>query len=469
MSLCALGLSEAAADIREGRITSAELVTDCLARIEEVDADVQAWAFLDRDHALRQAEALDAHRQRRQGAGPAARRADRHQGHLRHRRHADRIRLAAVGRPHAAPRRRRRRPAARGRRRDHGQDRDHGIRLFPSRQDPEPARPRAHAGRLVERLGGGGRGRHGAGRDRLADQRLGDPAGGVLRRGRLQADARADLAHRRADAVAHARPCRRVRALGRGRGAARRDARRLRRGGSRHAAARAPALRGRGGERAAAAAALRLRALAGLEACRAGDARRPSPSWSRRSASRRARSSSAPASTTRSTCIGRSWKSRWRTISIATTSRAATSSARRCASSSSAGASTRRSTIRGAVAAIGPLNEALGGGVRRIRCHPDAGRAGRGAARARQHRQSGLLHDLDLSRRAGGHVAAAAVGGRAADRRAAGRPARQRCAPLAHRPLACQNSSDAERAAAAEQRPRPRRPSGLARRKGKAS
>ena len=53
---------------------------------------------------------------------------------------------------------------------------------------------------------------------------------------------------------------------------------------------------------------------------------------------RRARSSSAPASSARSTCTGRSWKSRWRTISIATTSRAATSSARRCASSSSAGA-----------------------------------------------------------------------------------------------------------------------------------
>ncbi len=90
-----------------------------------------------------------------------------------------------------------------------------------------PHDPGAHARRLVERLGGGGRGQHGAGRDRLADQRLGHPSGGVLRRGRLQADARPDPAHRRADAVAHARSCRRVRAHGRGRGAARRDARRL--------------------------------------------------------------------------------------------------------------------------------------------------------------------------------------------------------------------------------------------------
>ena len=103
MSLSALGLSEAAADIREGRITSVELVTDCLARVEAVDADVQAWAFLDRDHALRQAEALDMHRREGKALGAAARRADRHQGHLRHRRHADRIGLAAVGRPHAAP------------------------------------------------------------------------------------------------------------------------------------------------------------------------------------------------------------------------------------------------------------------------------------------------------------------------------------------------------------------------------
>ena len=55
MSLCALGLGEAAADIRDGRITSVELVGDCLAHVEEVDAEVQAWAFLDRDHALTQA------------------------------------------------------------------------------------------------------------------------------------------------------------------------------------------------------------------------------------------------------------------------------------------------------------------------------------------------------------------------------------------------------------------------------
>jgi Asp-tRNA(Asn)/Glu-tRNA(Gln) amidotransferase A subunit family amidase len=59
MSLSALGLAQAASDIREGRITSVELVGDCLERIRAVDADVEAWAFLDADHALRQAKAAD--------------------------------------------------------------------------------------------------------------------------------------------------------------------------------------------------------------------------------------------------------------------------------------------------------------------------------------------------------------------------------------------------------------------------
>ena len=70
MSLCALSLSEAAADIREGRNTSAELIGDCLARTAEVDADVQAWAFLDREHAMMQAQAADEHRRHGRALGP---------------------------------------------------------------------------------------------------------------------------------------------------------------------------------------------------------------------------------------------------------------------------------------------------------------------------------------------------------------------------------------------------------------
>jgi len=70
MSLAALTLCDAAADIREGRITSVELVTDCLKQIDATDEKVQAWTFLDRDHAMRQAEAADEHRRHGRPTGP---------------------------------------------------------------------------------------------------------------------------------------------------------------------------------------------------------------------------------------------------------------------------------------------------------------------------------------------------------------------------------------------------------------
>jgi Asp-tRNA(Asn)/Glu-tRNA(Gln) amidotransferase A subunit family amidase len=69
MSLAALSLIDAAADIREGRITSAELVAACLERIDEVEPRVQAWAFLDREHAMRQAQAADEHRRHGRAIG----------------------------------------------------------------------------------------------------------------------------------------------------------------------------------------------------------------------------------------------------------------------------------------------------------------------------------------------------------------------------------------------------------------
>jgi Asp-tRNA(Asn)/Glu-tRNA(Gln) amidotransferase A subunit family amidase len=70
MSLGALTISEAAAHIRDGLASSRELVSDCLKRVDEVDTDVQAWTFLDRDHALRQADALDEARRRGEPIGP---------------------------------------------------------------------------------------------------------------------------------------------------------------------------------------------------------------------------------------------------------------------------------------------------------------------------------------------------------------------------------------------------------------
>jgi len=56
--------------IREGVVTSVQLVEACLARVREVDAAVQAWAFLDPEHALAQARAADELRMSGQPTGP---------------------------------------------------------------------------------------------------------------------------------------------------------------------------------------------------------------------------------------------------------------------------------------------------------------------------------------------------------------------------------------------------------------
>jgi len=54
--------TDAARAIREGSISSEQLTESCLARVREADAEVQAWAYLDPDHALAQARARDADR-----------------------------------------------------------------------------------------------------------------------------------------------------------------------------------------------------------------------------------------------------------------------------------------------------------------------------------------------------------------------------------------------------------------------
>src|SRR5881409_576855 len=65
-----LSASDAARLIRDGVVGSAELVQACLARVRETDAQVQAWAFLDPDHALAQARAADELRLSRQPVRP---------------------------------------------------------------------------------------------------------------------------------------------------------------------------------------------------------------------------------------------------------------------------------------------------------------------------------------------------------------------------------------------------------------
>ena len=62
--------SEAARLIRDGVVTAMQYVESCLEQIRKRDGDVQAWAFLDPDHALAQARAADEYRLSGQAIGP---------------------------------------------------------------------------------------------------------------------------------------------------------------------------------------------------------------------------------------------------------------------------------------------------------------------------------------------------------------------------------------------------------------
>jgi len=64
MTLAALTAADALEGVRCGRITSRDLVTACLKRIEETDGTVKAWAYLNPEQALAQAEEMDAIRRR---------------------------------------------------------------------------------------------------------------------------------------------------------------------------------------------------------------------------------------------------------------------------------------------------------------------------------------------------------------------------------------------------------------------
>ena len=155
---------------------------------------------------------------------------------------------------------------------------------------------------------------------------VGHPAGGVLRRLRLQADARTDLAPRHPQALALARLRGPVRALARRHRAGRRAAHRLRRARSRHAAARAHPVRADAGRRAAAAAARRVREDADLGARRRGHARGLRRTGRRRSARQCEEYRAARHRSPRpGTGTARSWKPRWRPISTSSARRAATS------------------------------------------------------------------------------------------------------------------------------------------------
>lgn len=65
-----LSATQAIGKIRNGEITSEELVQACLDRIEQVDGEIEAWAHLKPDYALDQARMLDTQRQAGGPVGP---------------------------------------------------------------------------------------------------------------------------------------------------------------------------------------------------------------------------------------------------------------------------------------------------------------------------------------------------------------------------------------------------------------
>src|SRR6185436_13236464 len=64
-----LTAAEAAKRIRDGALSSEELVQACLEHIRAVEPAVQAWTFLDEGHALAQARAADDQRRSGEPAG----------------------------------------------------------------------------------------------------------------------------------------------------------------------------------------------------------------------------------------------------------------------------------------------------------------------------------------------------------------------------------------------------------------
>ncbi len=65
-----LSARDAARAVATGELRATELVEACLKRVDERDADIEAWAFLDRDKAMAEAEERDRRRQAGMPLGP---------------------------------------------------------------------------------------------------------------------------------------------------------------------------------------------------------------------------------------------------------------------------------------------------------------------------------------------------------------------------------------------------------------
>lgn len=64
MGLESLSISDAVEKMQDGSVDCTRMVEDCLTRITAFEPTIKAWAWMDRDQALRQAEMLDEHRKR---------------------------------------------------------------------------------------------------------------------------------------------------------------------------------------------------------------------------------------------------------------------------------------------------------------------------------------------------------------------------------------------------------------------
>ena len=65
-----LGLGRAALALRQGKISSEQLVSACLERIEQREPQVEAWEFLDPRYALEQARQADRRLESGEPLGP---------------------------------------------------------------------------------------------------------------------------------------------------------------------------------------------------------------------------------------------------------------------------------------------------------------------------------------------------------------------------------------------------------------
>ncbi len=65
-----LTATEAIAAMRNGRLTSKALVQSCLDRVKSLEPDIKAWAYLDSDLAIKQAEQADDRADRGEPIGP---------------------------------------------------------------------------------------------------------------------------------------------------------------------------------------------------------------------------------------------------------------------------------------------------------------------------------------------------------------------------------------------------------------